>query len=84
MVANDLFPLVGVPTRKISHSATIIGNVFVSLKYLKSRSADVLVFPCLDHLPVVASVPLINAKKKKVGKKQICQLKMQNIENLAE
>ena len=42
MVSNDLFPLVGVPTRIIGHSATIIDNILVSSKYLKSSTADVL------------------------------------------
>jgi len=84
MVSNDLFPLVGVPTRITSHSATIIDNIFVSSKYLKSSAADVLVFPCSDHLPVVASVPLVIAKEKKAEKKQMRQLRKQNMENLAE
>ena len=68
-----------VPTRIFSHSATIIDNNFVSSKYLKSSAADVLVFPCSDHFPVIGSVPLANAKEKKVEKKQMCQLKKQNI-----
>ena len=77
MVSNDLFPLLGVPTRITSHSATIMDKFFGISKYLKSSAADVLVFPCSDHrrYNFSCSFCATNAKEKRVEKKQMRQLR---------
>ena len=67
-MSNDLYPLVSVPTRIIGQSATLIDNIFVRSANLKLCYADVVAFPCSDHLPLVSvmTCKLNRPKKKKI------------------
>ena len=53
MMSNDQYTLVSVPTKIIGRSATLIDNIFVRSADLKLYYADIVAFPCSDHLPLV-------------------------------
>ena len=68
MVAHDFFPIVNIPTCVTSHSVTLIDNIFVGSKYLDRSHADVVLYPCSDHFPVVEAVPCGRIKRNKIKK----------------
>ena len=63
MVAHDLLSLVNIPTRVTSLSAALVDNTFAGFRHLERSYADVVLYSCSDHLPVVAKVPCGRVKK---------------------
>ncbi|KAK2703286.1 hypothetical protein QYM36_018203 [Artemia franciscana] len=56
--ADDLYPVVTLPTRLTEKSAVLIDNFFVSSKRINSTYADVLLTPVSDHFPVLTKFQL--------------------------
>ena len=84
MVANDLFPLANIPTRVTSHSATLIDNIFVGSKYLDRSYADVVLYPCSDHFPVLGTVPCVRIKRNERKKVKTRSLKKENLQRFGD
>ena len=84
MVAHDLLPIVNIPTRVTSHSAALIDNIFVGSKYLDRSYADVVLYPCSDHFPVVGAVPCGRIKRNKIKKVMTRSLKKVNLQRFGE
>ena len=84
MVAHDLFPLVNIPTGVTSHSAPPIENIFVSSKYLDGSYADVILYACSDHFPVVTTVPCGQIKRNELKKSEDSVVKKKNLQRFGE
>ncbi|XP_065580631.1 uncharacterized protein LOC136040317 [Artemia franciscana] len=79
MVSHDFFPIVNIPTRVTSHSATLIDNIYLDRSY-----ADVVLYPCSDHFPVVGAVPRGRIKRNKIKKVMTRSLKRVNLQRFGE
>ena len=56
MIENDLYPLVNIPTRITSQSASIVDNAFLRSIDLNRSFSDVIMCPGSDHLPISAKI----------------------------
>ena len=84
MVCHDLYPLECIPTRISSHSTTLIDNVFISSRFIKSSYAAVGIYRESNHLPVITMIICVPKTRSKTKKRRLGQLKMANLEKFVE
>ena len=56
MIENDLYPLVNIPTRITSQSASIVDNAFLRSIDLNRSFSDAIMFPGSDHFQFSAKI----------------------------